>query len=361
MIEELFHMNRRDILKSAAGLAAWSGFWSSQASAAERQSEAAAGGHGNAGPRARADAVETREGDMLYRPLGRTGERVSVIGVGGHHMGTMQREDDAVRLIRTAIDRGVNFMDNCWAYHDGKSETWMGKALEDGYRDKVFLMTKFEGRTKQMAARHIEDSLKRLDVDHVDLMQIHEVLRLEDPDRCFREDGAVQALRDAQKAGKIRYVGFTGHKDPLVHNRMLDVAAAHDFRFDAVQMPINPLDATFRSFAQHTLPRLVESGIGVIGMKSSASGEIIKNRIATPQECLVYALTLPTSTVVVGMESMERLEQNLAIVRDFKPMSGGEMAALLTRTAPAARTGKHEGFKTTARFDATARNPQWLG
>ncbi|HOA74971.1 MAG TPA: aldo/keto reductase [Phycisphaerae bacterium] len=353
-------MNRREILKRAAALAAWSGFWTTSVSGADRRPGGAAD-EGDAEPRDPADHFETRKGDMLYRPLGRTGERVSVIGVGGHHLGRMESEEDAIRFVRTAIDRGVNFMDNCWAYHGGKSEVWMGKALKDGYRDKVFLMTKFEGRTKQMAAKHIDESLKRLDVDHVDLMQIHEVLRLEDPDRCFREDGAIEALREAQKAGKIRYVGFTGHKDPLVHNRMLDVAAEHNFRFDTVQMPINPLDATFRSFARHTLPRLVEAGIGAIGMKSSASGEIIRNGIATPQECLRYALTLPTSTVVVGMESMDLLEQTLAIVRDFKPLSGGEMTALLTRTAPAARTGRYEGFKTTTRFDATTHNPQWMG
>lgn len=298
---------------------------------------------------------------MLYRTLGRTGERVSVVGLGGHHMGLADNEAEAVRLVRSAIDRGINFMDNCWAYHDGKSERWMGKALKDGYREKVLLMTKLEGRTRDMAAKHIDESLERLDVDHVDLMQIHEVIRLEDPDRCFRDDGAIEALRAAQKAGKVRYVGFTGHKDPLVHNRMLEIAAQHDFRFDAVQMPINVLDATFRSFAQRTLPLLVKDEIGVIAMKSSASGNIIKQNIATPTECLEYALTLPTSTVVVGMESAERLDQTLAIVRDFKPLAGERMAALLARVAPQAQTGRHEGFKTSTSFDATAHNPQWLG
>jgi len=354
-------MNRREILKTAAGLAAWSGFWHAQATAQTpgRDSNRAAGDLDK--PTARPDAVQTREGDMLYRTLGKTGERVSVIGLGGYHLGNVENEAQAVRFVRLAIDRGINFMDNCWAYHAGKSERWMGAALRDGYRDKVFLMSKFEGRTRKMAASHIDESLERLGVEHLDLMQVLEVIRMEDADRCFRDDGAIQALRDAQKAGKVRYVGFTGHKDPLVHNRMLEVAAEHDYRFDAVQLPVNVLDATFRSFSQHTLPRLVEAQIGVIGMKSAASGTIVKQGIASPQECLDYALTLPTSTVVVGMESMERLEQNLALVRDFRPMPGDQMAALLTRTAPEARTGKHEGFKTTANFDATAHNPHWLG
>jgi aryl-alcohol dehydrogenase-like predicted oxidoreductase len=356
-------MNRRDILRSAAGLAAWTGFWSSRAGAQSPTDEAspAVGGPGNPEPQLKLNAVETRRGDMIYRTLGRTGEEVSAIGLGGHHMGEIEDERAAIRLVRTAIDRGVTFLDNCWAYHEGKSERWMGKALKNGYRDKVFLMTKFEGRTKQAAAKQIDESLKRLDVDHVDLMQIHEVLRLEDPDRCFAEGGAIEALQQAQKAGKVRYVGFTGHKDPIAHNRMLDVAEQNGFKFDTVQMPINVLDATFRSFSQQVVPRLVRDGVGVLGMKSLASGAIVRAQIATPQECLRYALTLPTSVVIVGVDKMEVLQQHLATVRDFKPLAGEEMTALLTRTAPAAATGRHEAFKTTAQFDATAHNPQWMG
>lgn len=353
-------MKRRDILKSAAGLAAWSGFWTARALAEEKAAPNAPrkqDGHAEAEPR----PTQTRKGDMLYRTLGRTGESVSVLGLGGYHMGTIEQEKDAVAFVRSAIDRGVTFMDNSWDYHEGKSEQWMGKALKDGYRDKVFVMTKLDGRTKESATKQIDESLKRLDMDHIDLMQIHEIIRLEDPDLCFRDDGAVAALRDAQKAGKIRYVGFTGHKDPIVHNRMLDMADQHGYRFDTVQLPLNVLDATFRSFAQHTLPRLVEQRIGVLGMKPLASGAIVKANIATPDECLIYAMTLPTSVVITGMESMDRLEQNLRIVKNFKPLPSQAMKDLLARTAPAAATGKHEGFKTSHQFDATAQYPQWLG
>lgn len=347
-------MNRRDVLKSAAALAGWSSFWARQVNAGP-----AAGNE--AGTPDDASSGQTRKGDMIYRSLGKTGEQVSVIGVGGHHIGLMDEQKDAVRLIRSAIDAGITFMDNSWDYHAGKSERWMGKALEDGYRDKVFLMTKLDGRTKDYASKQIDESLDRLEVDHVDLMQIHEVIRLEDPDLCFAKKGCVEALREAKKAGKIRYVGFTGHKDPYVHNRMLELAARNDFHFDTVQMPLNVLDATFRSFAQHTLPKLVEQQIGVLGMKPMASGAIVREQLATPQECLRYAMTLPTAVVIAGMDSMDRLKQNLEIVRNFKPLGADEMKDLLTRVAPAADTGRYEGFKTTAKFDATAQNPEWLG
>src|SRR5690242_9634159 len=208
---------------------------------------------------------ETRRGDMLYRQLGRTGVEVSAIGVGGHHIGLIETEEASIKLIRSAIDAGITFMDNSWDYHNGKSETWMGKALKDGYRDKVFLMTKIDGRTKDAAAKQIDECLHRLQTDRIDLMQHHEILRMEDPDRVFAEGGANEAVVAAQKAGKIRFIGFTGHKDPLVHLRMLDVAEQHQFRFDTVQMPLNVMDAHFRSFARQVVPRLVLSGIGVLG------------------------------------------------------------------------------------------------
>lgn len=305
--------------------------------------------------------METIRGDMRYRPLGRTGEEVSVIGLGGHHIGRQKDEKDSIRIIRAAIDAGLNFMDNCWDYHDGGSELRMGKALKDGYRNKVFLMTKIDGRTKEEAARQIDQSLKRLQTDVIDLLQHHEVIRLEDPDRIFAEGGAHEAVFRAQMAGKIRFIGFTGHKDPLVHLRMLDVAAQHEFRFDTVQMPLNVMDAHYRSFEKHVLPVLVKQGIGVLGMKSMGDGLILKSKMVTPVECLHYAMTLPTSTVITGIDSHKILEQDLEAVRTFRPLSQKQMSALLARTATSASQGRFEGFKTTNGFDGTAHNPAWLG
>src|ERR1700720_2588153 len=247
----------------------------------------------------------TIRGEMRYRPLGRTGEEVSVIGLGGHHIGRQKDEKDSIQIIRAAIDAGINFLDNSWDYNDGRSEIIMGKALKDGYRKRVFLMTKIDGRTKEEAAKQIDQSLKRLQTDVIDLVQHHEVIRLEDPDRIFAEGGAQEAVLAAQKAGKVRFIGFTGHKDPLVHLRMLEVAAKHDFRFDAVQMPLNVMDAHFRSFEMQVLPVLVKEGIGVLGMKSMGDSLILKSKSVTPVECLDYAMTLPTSTVITGIDSLD--------------------------------------------------------
>jgi aryl-alcohol dehydrogenase-like predicted oxidoreductase len=304
---------------------------------------------------------ETRSGDMLYRTLGRSGEKVSAIGLGGYHIGMPLSEQEGIRIIRSAIDRGITFMDNSWDYHDGASEIRMGKALRDGYRDKVFLMTKIDGRTKKSAAQQLDQCLRRLQVDRIDLLQHHEIIRMEDPDRMFGDDGANEALLEAKKAGKIRYIGFTGHKDPLVHLRTLEIAAQHQFKFDAVQMPLNVLDAHFRSFEKQVLPVLVKEGIGVLGMKPFASGAVLETKTVSPIQCLHYALNLPTSVVITGMDSMERLEQALEAVRTFKPMDKEEVATLLARTSQAASTGKYEGFKTTPQFDATAQHPEWLG
>ncbi|MDW8308546.1 MAG: aldo/keto reductase [Verrucomicrobiales bacterium] len=306
-------------------------------------------------------AQETRRGEMIYRTLGRTGEKVSAIGLGGYHIGVPKEEAETIRLIRTAIDRGINFLDNCWSYHNGGSETRMGKALRDGYRDKVFLMTKIEGRTRAAAARQIDDCLQRLQTDRVDLMQYHEVIRLEDADRIFDENGAHEAMVEAQKAGKIRYIGFTGHKDPVVHLRALEVAAQHGVRFDAVQMPLNVMDAHFRSFEKHVLPVLVREGIGVLAMKPLGAGAIVRSGVVSAIECLHYALNLPASVVITGFETMERLEQALEAARTFKPMSAEQVSALLKRTEALAKTGRYERFKTSAAFDATARHPEWLG
>jgi aryl-alcohol dehydrogenase-like predicted oxidoreductase len=305
--------------------------------------------------------AEVRIGDMLYRTLGRTNERVSVIGLGGHHIGRQKDEQESIKIIRSAVDRGITFMDNCWDYHDGGSEKRMGQALRDGYREKVFLMTKIDGRTKDAAAKQIDECLHRLQTDRIDLMQHHEVIRMDDPDRVFADGGAQEAVLAAQKTGKIRYIGFTGHKDPLIHLRMLDVADQHGFHFDAVQMPLNLMDAHFRSFGQQVLPRLVREGIGALGMKSMGDGLLLQSKTVKPTECLQYALSLPTSVVITGIDNMEVLQQALDVVKHFKPLSQREITALLDRTAQAAATGKFELFKTSDRFDGTARHPEWLG
>jgi len=304
--------------------------------------------------------ADERQGDMIYRKLGRTGERVSAIGLGGAHIARPADEKDAIRIMRTSVDKGINFFDNCWSYSLGKAETWMGNALRDGYRQKVFLMTKFEGRTKAKAAEQINDSLKRLQTDRIDLIQYHENIRMEDPDVFFSEGGPLEAVLEAKKAGKIRYIGFTGHKDPAVHLRMLEVAQARNFHFDAAQMPINILDGTFRSFTSQVVPQLVKQEIGVLGMKPMASGQIPQNKLATGIECLHFALNAPTSVVITGCDTMERLEQALEAVRTFKPLSKRQVSTLLSKTREAALSGKYERFKTTAQFDATARNPSWL-
>jgi aryl-alcohol dehydrogenase-like predicted oxidoreductase len=309
----------------------------------------------------RAAAGKVRENGMIYRRFGRTSEKVSAIGLGGYHIGHPQDPNEGIGIIRGAIDRGITFMDNCWDYNDGESERRMGLALRDGYRQKVFLMTKFDGRTKDSTARQIDESLRRLQTDRVDLIQLHENIRMEDPDRFFAPGGSLEALMDAKKAGKIRYIGFTGHKDPAVHLRMLEVAAAHDFRFDSCQMPLNPMDAHFRSFAQQVLPKLLEQGIGVLGMKPMGDGNLLKSGVVTPLECLHYALNLPVSVVITGCESMERLDQAIEAARTFRPMDKAQVSALLSKTRAAAMTGKYEPFKTTAVFDSTSKNPQWMG
>lgn len=305
--------------------------------------------------------TQIKKGEMLYRTLGRTGEQVSVIGLGGHHIGRPPDEQDGIRLIRSAIDRGINFMDNSWDYHNGGSEIRMGKALQGSYRDKVFLMTKIDGRTKAEATKQINESLKRLKSDRIDLMQHHEIIRMEDADRIFAPGGAMEAVVEAQKAGKIRYIGFTGHKDPLVHLRMLEVAAQNKFRFDAVQMPLNAMDAHFRSFEKQVLPILVKDQIGVLGMKSMGDKYILNSNTIKPIECLHYAMNLPTSTVITGFESMKILDQAIEAVRTFKPMSQAQVQALLNKTRLAAAKGQYELFKTTDQFDSTAKNPEWLG
>lgn len=300
--------------------------------------------------------------DIPYRDLGRTGEKVSAIGIGGWHL-ALEHVDRplSIRIVRTAIDRGINFLDNCWDYNDGASERRMGSALRDGYRQKAFLMTKIDGRSRKEAARQLDESLRRLQTDSIDLVQHHEILRYEDPHRIFDEDGANRALVDAKKAGKIRYIGFTGHKDPRIHIYMLEVAREHGFHFDTVQMPLNVMDAHYRSFEKLALPELVKQGIGVLGMKPLANGIILKSKSVSASECLRYALNLPTSVVITGVDSMKILDQACDVARTFRPMDGAELQALLAKTASAAANGQFEPFKTSSIFDGTAEHPEWLG
>ena len=336
-------MQRRDFIKTvtaAAGLAASVNIFPSLADA----------------------DTSDRSSGMIYRTLGQTGEKVSALGLGGYHIGKSQlTEEESIQLIRTAVDRGMNFLDNCWDYNNGVSEIRMGKALREGYRQKAFLMTKIDGRTKQAAALQIDESLSRLQSDHVDLMQFHEVIRMEDPDRIFASGGAMESMLAAKRAGKVRYIGFTGHKDPFVHLRMLELAKAHDFHFDAVQMPLNVMDTHFRSFQQQVVPVLVQEKIGILGMKAFGDHFILNSNTVKPIECLHYSLNLPVSVQITGIDSMQILDQAFEAAKTFRPLSQQEVAALRERTRMAAASGQFELYKTTSHFDGTAHNPSYLG
>lgn len=311
----------------------------------------------------RVTTAGTMKGEMLYRELGSSGEQVSVIGLGGSHLGKADlQEDDAIRLIHEGLDRGINFLDNSWDYNEGRSEERVGKALsQGGYRQKAFVMTKLDGRTKELATNQINDSLKRLKVDHIDLLQHHEVIRFDDPDRIFAEGGAMEAVVAAKQAGKVRFIGFTGHKDPRIHLYMLEVAQKHGFHFDTVQMPINIMDAHFRSFSQMVVPEALQQKIGVLGMKSFGNGIILKSRAVQPMDCLHYALNVPVSVLITGVDSKMLLDQAFAAVKAFQPMNESAVASLIGKTEQVAMNGKYELFKTTSHFDTTARHPDWLG
>ena len=303
---------------------------------------------------------ESRNG-IPYRTLGRSGEKVSLVGLGGYHLGKQADPQESIRIIRAGLDEGINFLDNCWDYNSGESEIRMGLALRDGYRQKAFLMSKIDGRTKAAAASQINESLRRLQTDRIDLLQFHEVIRDTDPDGIFAKGGAMEAVLEAQKAGKIRFIGFTGHKSPDIHLKMLATAAKHDFTFDAVQMPLNVMDAHYDSFEKKVLPVLVKNDIGVLGMKPMGDHFILESKTVTAVECLHYPMNLPTSVVITGCDSMQILNQALGAARDFRPMNSNEVAALLAKTAQAAQSGKYELYKTTHHFDGTYANPQWLG
>ena len=330
-------MNRRDFIKTttaAAFLAAWDG---------------------------NPVRSETVNG-MPHRVLGHTGQRVSLLGIGGAHIG-MGNVSEAlgIQIIRTALDHGVNFLDNSWDYNGGESERRMGKALKDGYREKAFLMTKLDGRTAAAAAKQIDESLQRLQVDHVDLLQVHEVIRMTDPERVFAPGGTMEALVAAKKAGKLRYIGFTGHKSPEIHLHMLEVADRHGFVFDTVQMPLNVMDAHFSSFGMKVLPVLVKKDIGVLGMKPIAFGNIMQSKTVSAVDCLRFTMNLPVSVCITGCESMQILQQALDTARGFKHLSHEEVASILAKTLVVAQDGKYEPYKMTDQFDTTTRDPSTMG
>jgi aryl-alcohol dehydrogenase-like predicted oxidoreductase len=335
-------MERRDFLKSAtaAGIASTLPGTQTQSNAPAKRPESP---------------------NMIYRELGATGERVSAIGMGGYHLGKQTDASESINLIHAGIDRGITFLDNCWDYNDGISEVRMGQALRNGYREKVFLMTKLDGRTAREYNKQLEESLSRLRTDTIDLVQFHEVIRMEDPDRIFAPGGAIEAAIAAKQAGKIRYIGFTGHKDPAVHLRMLETAQKHSFHFDTVQMPINVMDAHFRSFTKEVMPVALKQGIGILAMKTFGDHFILNSNTVQPIEALHYGLTQPVSVIITGIDNMQVLDQAFEAARTFKPLDQAQIDSLLTRTATAASEGKFELFKTTTHFDSTAANPKWLG
>lgn len=296
------------------------------------------------------------QGSIPMRPFGKTGLQVSALGIGGYHLGSAPDLATAKRIVDEAIDAGINFFDNCWDYHDGKSEEWMGEALR-GKRDRAVLMTKVctHGRKKDVAMQMLEQSLRRLQTDHLDVWQIHEVIYENDPDLIFAPGGVIEALVQARKDGKVRFVGFTGHKDPSIHLKML----SHNFPFDSVQMPLNCFDATFRSFEQRVLPELTRRGIAPIGMKSlGGSGEMVAHGAVTIEEALGYAMSLPVAVTVSGINSPGVLHQNLAIARGFQPLSAARMNALRDRCRTEAADGRYELFKTTKKYDGDVGREQ---
>jgi uncharacterized protein len=310
--------------------------------------------------RASAAGVPDVRSGIPYRTLGNTGEKVSCIGLGGYHIGMQNDEQESIRIIRTALDQGINFLDNCWDYNAGNSEIRMGKALRDGYRQKAFLMTKIDSHTKQGAAKQIDESLRRLQTDHIDLLQFHEVIRPTDPEAIFGPSGGMEAALAAKQHGKIRYIGFTGHKSPEIHLKMLNTGFTRNFTFNSVQMPLNVMDVHYDSFQKLILPVLVAHNIGVLGMKPMGNGLILETKTVSSLECLQYALNLPTSVVITGCDTLPILQQALQVARTFHPLTQEQVAVLLAKTERVAQGGEHELYKTAHTFDGTIQNPQWL-
>jgi predicted aldo/keto reductase-like oxidoreductase len=323
-----FETTRRDFVRTSLGIVAGASF-----------------SHGGVSLRAKSAA------GVPTRSLGKTGEKVSILTLGGWHIGAVKDTQEAMRIMHAAIDHGLTFFDNAWDYHNGGSEEVMGRALSmDDHRKKVFLMTKNCERDYQGSMRNLEESLRRLRTDHLDLWQFHEMVYDNDPDWVF-DKGGIKAAIEARKAGKVRYIGFTGHKDPRIHLKML----SKSFDWDTAQMPINVMDAHYRSFQNEVLPVCTKRNISVLGMKSLGGGypkgQIPEKAGVSAQDCIRYALSLPITSLVVGIQSMEDLQQDLGIVQDFRPMEKGERAALLERVRPQAADGRHELFKSTQTFD----------
>lgn len=304
----------------------------------------------------KSQSQQVPSGEVPKKQLGRTGVQVSAMGLGGYHLGSAETDQAAVEIVAKAIDHGVNFFDNAWEYHDGLSEERVGRALK-GKRDRAFVMTKVctHGRDKKLAMRMLEESLRRLQTDHLDLWQIHEVVYDNDPDLIFAQDGAAEALTTAKQQGKVRFIGFTGHKDPEIHLKML----SHDFPFDTIQMPLNCCDASFRSFETHVLPEANRRGIAALGMKSlGGSGELVRHGAITAEQGLRYAMSLAVATTISGIDSMEVLDQNLKVAVDFKPLGSAEMQALRDQCRTVAADGRFELFKMTTKYDGKVGREQ---
>jgi len=300
--------------------------------------------------------VRSRHAPIPRRPFGPYADLVSIIGLGGYHLGKAKTVTEAIRIVHEALDAGINFLDNAWEYHEGESERRMGRAIEDR-RDAVFLMTKVctHGRDAKVAMRQLDDSLRRLRTDHLDLWQIHECVYDNDPDRHFAKGGVVEALERAKAQGKVRYVGFTGHKHPDIHLRML----SFDFPFDACQLPLNGFDASFRSFQKRVLPELARRRIAAIGMKSlGGDGRVITRKVARVEDALRYAMSLPVCTTVSGIDSMKVLRQNVRIARDFAPMTERERARYERSLGESVGDGRLELYKTSAEHDGEVGRKQ---
>jgi uncharacterized protein len=347
-------MERRSFLKQAAAALAGMKTLSSLELGAQAKLEGAAA-------HTPMPVVSTVNG-IGRRKLGRADVEVSIIGIGGYHIGLFEvSEGDGIRIIRRALDEGINFLDNCWDYNDGASEERMGKALADGYRQKAFLMTKIDGRTGASARQQVEESLRRLKTDHIDLLQLHEVIRMGDPEQAFQPGNVMDVLQQARKEGKIRFIGFTGHKSPEIHLHMIETADKQGFTFDTVQMPVNALDEHYDSFQQKVIPVAQKHSMAVLGMKPLANGAIPKTKTITAVEGLHYAMSVPVTVTITGCDSMAVLEQALGVARNFKPMDQQQKIAILQKTAPIAMAGKFEAYKSSQIYDGTANNPHWLG
>lgn len=349
-------MERRSFLKQAAAAAALAGLKS-----AAGQSVDASSGLQGAAAGVPLPVVTTVNG-IGRRKLGRADAEVSIIGIGGYHLGLKNvSEQDAIRIVRKGLDEGINFLDNCWDYNDGLSEERMGKALQDGYRQKAFLMTKIDGRTGAEARRQLEQSFTRLKTDHIDLVQIHEVIRVGDPEQAFQTGYVMDVLKQMRKEGKIRFIGFTGHKSPEIHLHMIEIADKHGFTFDTVQMPVNALDEHYDSFGQKVIPVAQKHGMAILGMKPLSNGAILKTDTVSAVEALHYAMSVPVTVTITGCESLSNLDQALGVARNFKPMDKQQKLAVLQKTAPVGAAGKFEAYKSSHIYDGTINNPQWLG